>query len=127
MTLADWEREINTRPDDFTLRLVFADWLQDHDDEEMRGLAAGIRAFAECERFPNKFGWNWWFWWGYGLGDCPAAGIGNQPPELDPIYTQTAEHSSSAFAAFMFAAREWHKFDQAKFYEQFGPKEAVGQ
>lgn len=126
MTLEEWAAAINANPEDATIRLVFADWLEDHDDPEMRKLAPGMRAFAECGRVPERYSTFesdlYWWWKGSGMS-FPSSGWGKQ--KVDPCRIQySALDISSYFAAFMFAAREWPKFDQEKFYAEFGPKEA---
>jgi uncharacterized protein (TIGR02996 family) len=45
---------IQDAPDDDTLKLVYADWLDEHGDEEGRGRAELIRLQCELERLPPK-------------------------------------------------------------------------
>jgi uncharacterized protein (TIGR02996 family) len=57
----DFHRQLDEKPDNWQLRMIFADWLQDHGDPR----AAGYRAIAVQERRPlqgrHKEKDTWWW------------------------------------------------------------------
>ena len=83
----DFQRALDANPSDHTLRMVFADWLQEHDDPRAAGYRAlGIwhrRAsiFCNCRFYPDtpegrkalppdaKPFWCWWQRYGFDMED----------------------------------------------------------
>lgn len=122
MTLAEWETAINAEPANALLRLVFADWLQDSGDPELVALADGMRAFAECGRVPHHTTYDVYFWWWSGSARPKSSWVGKKANKLSGASDSDPKQVGSAFAAFMFAAREWPNLDQVEFYREFGPK-----
>jgi len=58
MTLEDWYQQLEATPGDSTLRLVLADWLEDHGEEawmpcEASALAHAHRWMVEQDRWPG--------------------------------------------------------------------------
>jgi uncharacterized protein (TIGR02996 family) len=84
---ASFERRLGRRPDDWGLRLVYADWLE---EEGETALAAAQRYMAEHEAWPRRAGsvdptrrpdldaisWDWWCGFvGDSLGTAGNEGI----------------------------------------------------
>jgi uncharacterized protein (TIGR02996 family) len=58
----DFQRNLDDNPENWTLRTVFADWLQDHGDTR----AEGYRAIARQKRLPLRMeshGRDAWWWY----------------------------------------------------------------
>lgn len=77
----DFQRAIDSDPQDWHTRLVFADWLDDHGDPR----ADGYRAIATQQRYPlegkhgalNQPTW----WWHCGVLDNPSPTHNDVPPD----------------------------------------------
>ncbi len=55
----DFQRKLDEDPTDWQTRLVFADWLQEHNDER----AAGYRALGERRKTPLYVNEDYRTWW----------------------------------------------------------------
>jgi uncharacterized protein (TIGR02996 family) len=61
----DFQRALDADPDDHHTRLVFADWLQDHDDPRAEGYRAlGLRRHRPYHRRDNLDGYQFNFLYG---------------------------------------------------------------
>lgn len=59
-TEEDFQRQLDANPDDHHTRMVFADWLQEHNDPRAEGYRAlGIRNLYPGESFTNYDHWHW--------------------------------------------------------------------
>lgn len=58
----DFQAALDLNPNDWQTRLVFADWLQDHDDPRAEGYRIlGTRRWCPEDWMPNNpSSWTWW-------------------------------------------------------------------
>ena len=64
MTQQDWGKLFEDNPEDRTLRLAFADWLEEHGEA---GRAEGVRWYVETGRKPYRSSQpGLWVWWDQG-------------------------------------------------------------
>ena len=57
MTQEDWEAQLDKSPDDWDLRLVYADWLE---EEGLQDLAGAQRWLAREQKHPRGANVIWW-------------------------------------------------------------------